>query len=235
MFSVIIYSIIIGAPSLPQILRSHKSDKMTHHEYDKIYTDLFAIYRDEPITFLEIGVENGHSMASWSEYFTHPNTSIIGLAYKNNVTEQLKDERIFIMDGSQNDTSVQRKLADRGNYTIIIDDGSHVPSHQWNTFVALWPSVQSGGVYIIEDIETSYWSKRASVYGYIFTSEQSIMDKFKNMIDVEVNSEFSTGVDKTDVKSISFHRNCIILRKHDLGHKPRKYRFSRFLQGKKNF
>lgn len=33
---------------------------------------------------------------------------------------------------------------------MIIDDGSHLPEHQWTTIEALWRTIKPGGVYIIE-------------------------------------------------------------------------------------
>ena len=44
-------------------------------------------------------------------------------------------------------------------FDVILDDGSHVPEHQILTINKLWDLVKPGGVYIIEDIETSYWKK----------------------------------------------------------------------------
>ena len=32
-----------------------------------------------------------------------------------------------------------------GNFTLVIDDGSHLSSHQIITLEALWPSVAPGG------------------------------------------------------------------------------------------
>lgn len=43
---------------------------------------------------------------------------------------------------------------------LIIDDGSHIPEHQILTFDKLFPILLKGGTYIIEDIETSYWTKK---------------------------------------------------------------------------
>lgn len=231
---IVFHTIITGLPSLRDILISHGSDKAQHHQYHQVYEPLFASLRHMPTSLLEIGVEDGHSMASWTEYFTHPDTKIVGLAYKNKLEEFIADDvRISIVYGNQNSLTVQQELARKGNYTVIIDDGSHVPSHQWNTFSALWPFVKPGGLYIIEDIETSYWSKEASIYGNRLASEHNIMGKFKEMIDTAVNSEFNTGVDNTDVEWISFHRNCITLHKHDLSHKSRQYRFKGHLRGEK--
>lgn len=215
--------IITVSSDLTDILRAHGSDKATHHHYDEIYAPLFASLRDAPINFLEIGVEDGHSMTAWSEYFTHPTANITGLAYKNRLQERLTDKRLSIVYGDQNSSPVQDVLIRKGNYTIIIDDGSHVPSHQWNTFVRLWPFLKQNGLYIIEDIETSYWSPKSKIYGYSLSSETSVIEKFTKLIDSGVNAEFLTGVDKSDIESISFHKNCIILRKTRF-HKSRVYR-----------
>jgi len=41
---------------------------------------------------------------------------------------------------------------------IIIDDGSHIVSHQNITFNHLFSFLKTGGVYLIEDLHTSYWA-----------------------------------------------------------------------------
>jgi hypothetical protein len=40
---------------------------------------------------------------------------------------------------------------------IIIDDGSHVNEHVITSFRTLFPYLQDGGIYVIEDLHTSYW------------------------------------------------------------------------------
>jgi hypothetical protein len=53
-----------------------------------------------------------------------------------------------------------------GGWDIVIDDGSHLPRHQLVSFCALFPFVRPGGLYIIEDIESSYYnSPSPSLYG----------------------------------------------------------------------
>jgi hypothetical protein len=41
---------------------------------------------------------------------------------------------------------------------IVLDDGSHVATHQRTSFQTLWPLLSAGGLYIIEDMHTSYWT-----------------------------------------------------------------------------
>ena len=61
--------------------------------------------------------------------------------------------------GDQSDSNFWKKFLDKtgGNFDIVIDDGSHVPSHQLLTFETVWPHITPGGIFVIEDIETSYW------------------------------------------------------------------------------
>jgi len=41
---------------------------------------------------------------------------------------------------------------------LIIDDGSHINSHIITTSNFLFPFLNKGGVYVVEDLKTSYWS-----------------------------------------------------------------------------
>ena len=43
-----------------------------------------------------------------------------------------------------------------GNFDIIIDDGGHTMQQQITSFKVLFPHVKSGGIYVIEDLHTSY-------------------------------------------------------------------------------
>lgn len=43
-----------------------------------------------------------------------------------------------------------QELITKGPWDVIIDDGSHLPSHMIYTMFALWQSVKPGGLYIIE-------------------------------------------------------------------------------------
>jgi hypothetical protein len=91
--------------------------------------------------------------------------------------------------------------------------------------------LQEGGVYIIEDIETSYWTKNG-LYGYTtrygYKHPDSIVEVFKEVAD-SVNTEFA-GERPNRVKhhnligSITFCKNCIIIVKQTQTNEP--YRFA---------
>ena len=94
--------------------------------------------------------------------------------------------------------------------------------------------LEEGGIYIIEDIETSYWTKKG-LYGYStrygYKHEKSIIELFKDVAD-GVNSEFA-GEREYKVKhmnligSITFSKNCIIIVKET--QEKTTYRFKNHL------
>ncbi len=49
------------------------------------------------------------------------------------------------------------RVSQDNRYDIIIDDGSHVPQHQIISLACLLRALNPGGLYIIEDLKTSYW------------------------------------------------------------------------------
>lgn len=64
-----------------------------------------------------------------------------------------------VIAGDQADPAfLERMLAEHGrDFDVIVDDGGHTMKQQITSFTVLWPAVRPGGVYFIEDLETS-WS-----------------------------------------------------------------------------
>ncbi|MFE3638938.1 class I SAM-dependent methyltransferase [Streptomyces sp. NPDC059168] len=48
--------------------------------------------------------------------------------------------------------------AERGPFDIVIDDGSHLNEHVLTSFEALFPHLRPGGLYVVEDTQTAYWT-----------------------------------------------------------------------------
>jgi hypothetical protein len=76
-----------------------------------------------------------------------------------------------------------------GNVDIVIDDGSHVISHQLITLSVIFNFINTGGQYWIEDLHTSdnIWQGK-SLYGYdmSFENGQSTVDVLERFIDSKV-------------------------------------------------
>ena len=59
--------------------------------------------------------------------------------------------------GSQEDVQFLHRLASGiGQFDIIIDDGGHTMNQQKTSMITLLPIVRSSGIYVIEDLDTSY-------------------------------------------------------------------------------
>jgi hypothetical protein len=71
-----------------------------------------------------------------------------------------------IYEGDQSKLSTMKYLTKRGPWHVIVDDGSHVPQHEIYTLFHLWNALVSGGLYIIEDLETNYWMHGRPIYDY---------------------------------------------------------------------
>lgn len=52
-----------------------------------------------------------------------------------------------------------------GGIDIIIDDGSHINEHVIKSFSILFPLLNMGGIYAIEDLQTSYWDESFGHWG----------------------------------------------------------------------
>lgn len=124
------------------------------HDYLNRYAHHFAPYRDRVMRILEIGVWQGVSLELWARYFTK--AQIHGA--DNDLSRcKVANPRVRLWEVNQSvSESLINMARNLGPWTIIIDDGSHLPGDQLTTFKALWPFLMSGGLYCIEDLHVNY-------------------------------------------------------------------------------
>lgn len=120
---------------------------------------------------LEIGVRRGGSLKLWRDYF--PNALITGVDIDSRALN-FQEEQIKILIGDQSDKDFLNSL---GSYDIIIDDGGHTMKQQITTFKNLFPKLANDGIYVIEDLETSYFPKFGSDSG------ENTVEFLKGLID----------------------------------------------------
>lgn len=166
----------------------HGTDKSAAHNYTQHYHRHFAEMRDRPVNVLEIGIggeddpqSGGNSLRMWQDYF--PRGQIVGLDIvpKPNV----QGERIRTYQGSQADPVVIGKIVsdlNGGKFDIVIDDGSHRSEHVIASFYMLFQHVADGGWYVIEDMQTSYWTPYGGGLSSVDTHQAS-MPFFKSLVD----------------------------------------------------
>jgi hypothetical protein len=175
---------------LPSIENLHRnkigkvSDKWA--SYLPYYDQLFAPLREFPVKLLEIGVQNGGSLETWSNYFNNA-TLLIGCDIDENCAElRYSDARINIVVGDANSGATYQKILDVSpQFDIVIDDGSHRSTDIINSFINYFPLLTPGGVYVVEDTCCLFMDE----FGGGVLSEFSAYAFFKRLTDV-VNFQF---------------------------------------------
>ncbi len=146
--------------------------------YLPIYERHLAQYRGSSVRFLEIGVSKGGSLQMWREYFG-PDATIFGVDIDPTCS---KFDGIAgqVRIGSQDDASFLASVVDEmGGVDVILDDGSHDSRHIRASLAALYPRLENGGLYMIEDLNCAYWPLWSGGY----RRRISFMTDIKQMID----------------------------------------------------
>lgn len=179
--------------TLDQIALRHGADKASKHpvkghDYARHYDKLFEPLRNDQIKLLEVGVGSGESIRTWLEYFRRAhiygcdivsNTNQWNTHYPVGTTNP--EPRYDFLQGDQGSKDHWAcYMAYSGvDFTIVIDDGSHMAKDIQVTFGCLWPAVVPGGFYAIEDMNVG------STPGTVFLSAgfPSHLDWLKGLIE----------------------------------------------------
>ncbi|MDQ6472091.1 class I SAM-dependent methyltransferase [Flavobacterium sp. LHD-80] len=221
---------------LDKLATIHKTDKNRYHFYTQHYQKHFRPYKFKKIKFFEIGVggyENpilgGESLRMWKSFFPFAKIFSLDIFDKS----FLQESRIQIFKGSQVDEKVLGAICEQvGEFDLIIDDGSHINEHVIKSFEFLFPKLKKGGIYVIEDTQTSYWEE----YGgnsEDFNTKGTIYHYFKSLIDCLNNEEFLLpGYKKSyydkHIISMHFYHNMIFIYKGDNNEPSNKLRNNQF-------
>ena len=193
--------------SMTDISNEFNCDKSTYHKYTNVYPIFMEKFRNEDFSLFEIGIDEGKSYKLWESYFT---TARI---YGMDISKQFNTDRGIVFQGDQSNVEHLKDVSSKiENCKIIIDDGSHVAEHQLTSFYYLFQNLLQGdGIYIIEDVECSYWKPSLEIYGYQ-TGHLNIVDYFTKL-NHSVNSHYNLHDNPLNIKMISFAPNCIIILK----------------------
>lgn len=165
--------------NLEKYFRNNKNSRIHKwNHYFEIYDRHLSPFRGKDLNVLEFGVSHGGSLQMWKHYFG-PAARIFGVDI-NPHCKKAEEERIEVFIGDQADRKFLRDLGDRlPKIDILIDDGGHTMEQQINTFEELFPYVENDGIYLIEDLHTSYWDD----FGGGYRKTGSFIEYSKNFID----------------------------------------------------
>ncbi|MEV1075241.1 class I SAM-dependent methyltransferase [Micromonospora parva] len=204
---------------LAELCVRYGSDKWGHHTYPRRYEQHFGPLRDQPLTILEIGVggfgdqhRGGASLEVWRRYF--PRALVYGLDIVDK--SHLTDQRVTVLQGDQSSpTDLARVVEVMGRPDIVIDDGSHVSAHLLASFASLFPVLRHGGLYVMEDLQTSYWPTfggRAGTYDDPATS----LGFLKTLVDGLHHEEIvgrTPAFTDPDIGGVHFYHNLAFVEK----------------------
>jgi demethylmacrocin O-methyltransferase len=204
--------------------RIYKTDKIGRHFYTPHYMHHLKKFKYKKINLLEIGVGGwddpylgAHSLRMWKRYFPFAKIYSLDIYDKS----PLNEKRIKIFRGSQVDKDFLDKVCDEiGDLDIIIDDGSHINEHVIETFKLMFPKLKDGGIYVVEDTQTSYWKDFGGDSDNL-NNPDTMLNFFKSLTDSLNNKEFikpgyvQTYYDKK-IASMHFYHNMVFIHKDNI-------------------
>jgi cephalosporin hydroxylase len=146
---------------LTNIANNHTTDKGTIHYEAHGYTEIYGEYilDNEKSTLLEIGIWHGDSIRMWNEY--NPNLDIHAIDIDPNIILYLTGTENFkLYLGNQSDEAFLNNILETtNNIDFVIDDGSHNHDDILNSFRIIFPKLNSGAIYFIEDLHAGHAEK----------------------------------------------------------------------------
>jgi len=192
------------------------------HYYAPHYQNHLKKFKYKKINLLEIGVggysdpdAGGESLRMWKRYFPFGKIFSLDIYDKSPHNER----RIKIFQGSQVDRQFLDEVIKQmeNSVDIIIDDGSHINEHVITTFEYLFPRLKDGGIYVIEDTQTSYWPEMGGSSQEL-NHPDTMMTFFKqipdclNHVEFKIDNYQPTYYDK-HITAIHFYHNLIFIQK----------------------
>ena len=124
------------------------------HNFTPYYEKYLGPLRHKSLKILEIGVANGHSIASWFYYF--PKSIIHAIDIKKSYFFFYKGKRInYHSLDCMNDKAVRKFINKNNKFDIIIDDSNHNYDFFTNNIKNFYPALNPGGIYVLEDFKES--------------------------------------------------------------------------------
>jgi hypothetical protein len=119
-----------------------------------------------------------------------------------------EDEGIVIIDNDHENNNNDRRRNKKSirMYDVVIDDGGHSMEQQIQTFLSLWGRVKPGGIYVIEDLNTS-WKTRYQGTKRMLGTSKTTNNLVKALMDRVHSVPLSATKSDEDLKKASgIHR-----------------------------
>lgn len=202
----------------------HGTDKSSSgHDYLRFYEFFLSPFRTREFTLLELGVgprdNKGKSLLTWHDYF--PRANIVGVDVRPDAKD-VETERVSIEIGNCGEPAFLRRLGEKYKPGVIIDDASHKWSHQIGALETLFGALEPGGIFIVEDLGTSfeplrqknYADQTEDAFSYLVTLSYLIAGQRQGH--PAIGSDRSTRAVKAlsrEMSAIAFYRQTAVIMK----------------------
>lgn len=215
---------------LTRLAQLYGTDKFGAHFYTPHYQRHLQHLKNKPVTLLEIGIggwtegigyadqtRGGSSLRMWKAFF--PKGAIYGLDIQDKSFHD--EDRIKTFQGSQDDENFLRKvIGEIGSPDIVIDDGSHYTHHVIKSFEVLFPLLKTGGIYVVEDLQASYWHSTGDEDwngSEDLTAPHTSMNFFKRLVDglnyEEFRHDYEPNYFDRNITGMHFYHNLLFIEK----------------------
>ncbi|MFD9737238.1 hypothetical protein [Umezawaea sp. NPDC059074] len=190
------------------------------HQYAVRYEQYLHRLRDQRLTILEIGVggyddpkAGGESLRMWKHYF--PRALVCGVDVVDK--RAVEEPRVLTVQADQSDRRALEAVVERiGPPDVVVDDGSHVSTDVIASFDILFPLLRHGGLYFVEDLQTSLWPFMFNGSEDDLTRPDHTFGFLKRLVDGLHHEEFLTGArppsptDRTVAAVHLFHNLAVV-------------------------
>jgi len=212
---------------LNELMVKYGTDKQRDvHNYVQFYEEYFNKLKNEKLKLLEIGIYSppigspcavGASLKTWYDYFK--NGYIIGVDVhdfsdvENGRIKTIIADQSLRVKGLSADNTERNGLGDvvdifGDNFDIIIDDGGHSMKQQQVTLGYMFKYLKSGGIFVIEDLHTSYFAQ------HVYNSDNTTNTTLKVLNDIiekqVINSDYMLEDEKKyileNIKEIKMYK-----------------------------
>jgi hypothetical protein len=186
------------------------------HYFD-IYHRHFKSFRDRSPVIMEIGVFHGGSLEMWHDYFG-PGTRVVGIDIDPRCRE-FENDRTSILIGDQADRAFLAEVRKRAPHVdILIDDGGHSMAQQITSFEELYPHVQPSGVYLCEDMHTSFFPEWGGGYrreGTFLQYSQELIERLYYWHHARSGTPEPDGFTRS-THSLHFYESVLVIEKRPM-------------------
>jgi len=185
------------------------------NNYFEVYDNILKNYVGKNPKMLEIGVAHGGSLELWLKYFDNE-VDLYAVDINKDFLDYKFDAKVDYACVDQSSTEHWNAyLTGKPKFDIVVDDGSHDSEHQILTLLTLFPKLNEGGIYVVEDTHTSYWSE----WGGGLHKQGTFIEFAKQLIDLlhapHIRESAPPALAKAfvDLKSVTFHNSMVVLEK----------------------